>query len=422
MGKVTVRVSVILWLLALATVDAADEFPQWRGPKRDGQIVGFKLPAAWPAELEKLWQVEVGLGHSSPVVHNRKIYQFSRRGDDEVLACLDLADGKELWKQGYAAPYQMNPVAVMHGKGTKSTPVVADGRVFTLGISGVVTARDAKTGRQLWQREFSKQFSKTSPLYGAAMSPAVFDGKCIVHVGGHDKGALVALDVKNGETIWSWNEDGPGYASPVLVTLDDVRQVVTQSQKACVGVELASGKLLWRIPFQTEYDQNSVTPIEHEGSLIFSGINQGVDRYRIEKTDDEWETDKVWGEKEVSFYMSSPVADAHRLFGFSHRHKGEFFALDLTTGKTLWTSEGRQGENAALLQTGNVLWALTNSGELIVFKASDKQFEPLARYKVSETPTWAHPAILSSGVLIKDESTLALRRFPKTPLSSRLAP
>jgi outer membrane protein assembly factor BamB len=415
MTNVTLRTNAILGLLALATVAAADEFPQWRGLKRDGQVAGVKLPAVWPAELEKVWQVDVGVGHSSPVVHGRSVYQFSRRGDDEVLACLNLADGKELWKHGYPAPYQMNPVAIAHGKGPKSTPAISDGRVFTLGISGIVTARDATSGRQLWQREFSKQFPKTSPLYGAAMSPAVFDDKCIVHVGGHDKGALMALDVKTGETIWSWNDDGPGYASPVLVTLDDVPQVVTQSQKACVGIDLAAGTLLWRIPFQTEYDQNSVTPIEHDGSLIFSGINQGVDRYRIDKSDDEWESDKVWGEKEVSFYMSSPVIDASRLFGFSHRHKGEFFALDLTTGKTLWTSEGRQGENASLLQTGNVLWALTNTGELIVFKASDRQFEPLARYKVAETPTWAHPAILPSGLLIKDESTLALWRLPKTP-------
>ena len=415
MFNVTFRASAILGLLALAALASADEFPQWRGTKRDGQVAGFKLPAVWPSELERVWQAEVGLGHSSPVVQGRNVYQFSRRGDDEVLACLNLADGKELWKQGYPAPYQMNPVAVMHGKGPKSTPAVSGGRVFTLGISGIVTARDAKGGRQLWQREFSKQFPKTSPLYGAAMSPLVFEEKCIVHVGGHDKGALMALDVKTGDTIWSWNDDGPAYASPVLVTLDDVPQVVTQSQKACVGIDLADGKLLWRIPFQTEYDQNSVTPIEHDGSLIFSGINLGVDRYRIEKSDDEWEIDKVWGEKEVSFYMSSPVADARRLFGFSHRHKGQFFALDLTTGKTLWTSEGRQGENAALLQTGNVLWALTNTGELIVFKASDQQFEPLARYKVAETPTWAHPAILPSGLLIKDESTLALWRFPKMP-------
>jgi outer membrane protein assembly factor BamB len=399
--------------LLVAACLAADEWPQWRGPQRNGQANSVRLPATWPKDLERRWTVDVGLGHSSPVMADRKIYVFTRRGDDEVLACLALADGKELWQQKYSAPYQVNPVAAVHGKGPKSTPVVAAGRVFTLGISGSLSCWDAKTGKPLWQRDFAKQFETTSPLYGAAMSPVVEADKCIVHAGGQDKGALMALDVKHGETLWSCPEDGPGYASPIVVTLSDVRQVVTQSQKTCLGVDLDEGKLLWKIPFQTEYDQNAVTPIEHEGSLIVSGINKGISRYRIDKQDDEWETDSLWENKEVSLYMSSPVTVGETLFGFSHRHKGELFAMDLTTGKTLWTSDGRLGDNAAVVATGKSIWALTSQSELIVFKAADKQFEPLAQYKVAETPTWAHPVLLPSGVLVKDESKLTLWQFGK---------
>src|SRR5262249_30501956 len=162
------------------------------------------------------------------------------------------------------------------------------------------------------------------------------------------------------------------------------------------------GKVLWKIPFQTEYDQNSVTPLVHEGSVVLSGMNKGIARYRIEKQDDEWATDEIWQNKEVSLYMSSPLAVGERLFGFSHRQKGQLFALDLTTGSTLWTSEGRMGDNASLVKAGNVLWALTTTSDLVVFRDSDKQFDVLARYKVAETPTWAHPVILSSGVVVKD--------------------
>ncbi len=415
MGPIGVWGVCLLRLLVIVGYGVVDEWPQWRGPHRDGQVIGFNTPPTWPKTLQQRWQVEVGLGHSSPVAADHKLYVFTRRGDDEVLTCLDPSDGKELWRRSYPAPFQVNPVAAMHGKGPKSTPVVTLGRVFTVGIAGIVTCWDATTGKLVWQREFSKQFEKTAPLYGAAMSPAVEGDKCIVHVGGPDQGALMALDVKNGDTIWSCPEDGPGYSSPVVATLEDVRQVVTQSQKACIGVDLSDGKLLWRIPFQTEYDQNAVTPWEHEGSLIFSGINKGVDRYRIEKQDDEWETDKTWENKEVSLYLSSPVAEGETLFGFSHRHKGQLFAMDLTTGKTLWTSDGRLGDNASLVRTGKVLWALTSQSELIVFKASETQFEPLAHYRVAETPTWAHPVILATGVLVKDESKLTLWQFPKKP-------
>lgn len=420
MGHITKAACALIASLALAAGSGAlGDWPQWRGPQRDGHAQDFKPPVEWPAELAEVWQLDVGLGHSSPVVAGKSAYVFTRRGEDEVLAKIDLAHGGEQWHRGYPAPYQVNPAAATHGKGPKSTPVVADGRVFTFGISGVLTAWDARSGKQLWQREFSKLYEKTSPLYGVAMSPAVDGQRCIVHVGGHDKGALVALDVQSGETLWTADEDGPAYASPIIVTLDEVRQVITQSQRACLGADVETGKILWRIPFTTEYDQNSVTPVVHEGSIIFSGINKGVERYRIEKVDGEWETNKVWENKEVSLYMSSPVADGERLFGFSHRQKGQFFALDLTTGKTLWTSDGRMGDNAALEASGKVLWGLTTRGELIAFRASDKKFDPLARYKVADSPTWAHPVIGPDDVLVKDETHLTLWRFPQDkPASS----
>jgi outer membrane protein assembly factor BamB len=398
--------SLLGWLLLAAPgASSMEDWPQWRGPHRDGHAVGVTAPAVWPKQLQKRWQVEVGLGHASPVVANEKIYVFTRRGEDEVLACVS-ADGNVLWRENYPAPYQVNSAAALHGKGPKSTPTVAAGRVYSFGISGILTCRDAETGKRLWQKEFSKQYPATSPLYGVAMSPLIEAERCIVHVGGHDKGALMALDAKTGETLWSWPDDGPAYASPIVVTLDDVRQVVTQSQKACVGVKFDDGKLLWKIPFQTEYDQNAVTPLEHEGSLIVSGYNKGIDRYRIERNDGQWETDATWENKEVSLYLSSPVADGETLFGFSHRHKGELFAVNLTTGKTLWTSDGRLGDNASLVETGNVLWALTTGAELIAFKASEREFEPLAQYKVADTPTWAHPVVFSDGVLVKDETKL----------------
>jgi len=280
---------VALWLAAGSALAA--DWPQWRGPARDGTLQKFKLPQAWPKELERGWQVEVGLGHASPVVAGQRVYAFARRDEDEVIRCFNLADGKEVWHQSYPAPYKVNEAAAAHGKGPKSTPAVAAGRVYTLGISGILSCWDAEKGTRRWQKDFSKQFKQSSPAYGTATSPLIDGDKCIVFVGGPGQGALMALDAQSGETKWSWDGDGPGYASPVIGVFSDVRQIITQSQTACIGVDEQTGALLWKIPFATDYEQNIVTPVLYDESVIFSGYNKGVSRYRVEKQGDDWWTD-----------------------------------------------------------------------------------------------------------------------------------
>src|SRR5262245_33955724 len=204
MGQIAIWGSSLLaWVLVVVGYCAVEELPRATG--RATRVVAFKLPEPLPQQLKAQWTVEVGAGQASPVVSGDKVYLFSRREDNEVLTCFALADGKQLWQQSYPAPYEVPPAGALRGKGPKSTPVVAGPRVFTFGISGILSCWNAKTGKLAWQKEFSKQFAKTAPPLGATMSPAIDDDKCIVHVGGSDKGALVALDVKNGETLWSHN-------------------------------------------------------------------------------------------------------------------------------------------------------------------------------------------------------------------------
>jgi len=386
----------------VAAVAWAQDWPQWRGPNRDGISGAFSEPRAWPEKLKLKWKVNVGEGHSSPVVADGKIYLHTRQGDREVVSCLRTETGQAIWQEGYPAPYTENPAAASHGKGVKSTPVVADGRICTFGISGILSCFDAKTGKLLWRNEFG------SPDFGTAMSPVVDRGLLIAHVGTNGHGALTAFDAATGVEKWSWKGDGPAYASPIVAELAGTRQVVTQSQHNIVGVSVATGELLWRIPFNTAYDQNIVTPVLYHDTLIFSGLDNGVMAVRVLKRGSEWSTETVWQNKDVSMYMNSPVVSGDLLFGLSHHKRGQFFCLDPRTGTTLWTSAGRQADNAAIVDGGSVLLFLTNGAELIVTKKSGKGFEALRKYSVADSPTWAHPVILNRGVLIKDATTLAL--------------
>src|SRR6185503_20744686 len=138
--------------IAVAGQNRAADYTQWRGPNRDGGVASFTPPATWPEKLTQKWKVEAGLGYATPLVVGNRIYLFSRVGDNEVMSALDPENGKVIWRTGSAAAFEMHPAATRHGMGPKSTPVFADGKLFSIGMTGNVTAFEAATGKQLWQK------------------------------------------------------------------------------------------------------------------------------------------------------------------------------------------------------------------------------------------------------------------------------
>jgi len=217
----------------------AQDWPQWRGANRDGKAGGFAAPAKWPGQLEQKWKTTVGTGDATPALVGDKLYVFSRQGGEEVLSCLSAADGKEVWKDKYTAQ-AVSGAAARH-PGPRSSPAVADGKVVTLGVAGVVSCWDT-SGKLLWRKD---PFPKVVPQFFTSMSPIVVEGKAIVHVGGQGNGAIIAFDLASGDEKWRWGAEGPDYGSPALLTADGVKQIVTPTEKSIVGIAVADGKLLW---------------------------------------------------------------------------------------------------------------------------------------------------------------------------------
>ena len=396
------------WLICAGmAVVSAQDWNQWRGPSRTGVTAAFSAPATWPDRPRKLWEATVGTGHSSPVVSGGRAFVLSRSSEDEVVTAFDHQTGKQLWQQRYRAAYQVNPAAESHGKGPKSTPAVDGGRVFTLGISGTLSAFDAATGKPLWRKTFEREFDATSPDFGVSMSPLVDQGQVIVHVGGNKSGALMALDGATGTIKWQWKGEGPAYASPVVATFGISRQVVTESRTHIVGISAADGRLLWSVPFTTSYDQNIVTPIVSGDLVFFSGVDQPLAALRVREADGKWTAERAWQAGDVPMYMSTAVMTGGYLFGLTHRNKGQFFAVDPRSGKVLWTTRGREGENAALIAAGDLLMATTTEGELVIAHRDPAKFDVIKRYTVAESPVWAHPVPAGRGILIKDAEKLA---------------
>jgi outer membrane protein assembly factor BamB len=388
------------------TIDA--QWPQWRGPNRDAVVPAASVPSIWPVTPTLKWKQPVGEGYSSPVVADGRVYVHNRRDPDEVVSAFDLATGKPLWSATYPSAFTKNKYASSMAKGPFSTPLVTNGRLFTLGTSAVLSAFDAATGKLQWRRDWSKEIDTSRLFTGTAMSPLADNGLLIVHVGDDDAGALRALDPVSGAEKWSLPGHGPGYASPIVTTVGDTRQLVTMTDKAVVGVEVQSGRQLWVIPFPDDWNENIVTPVVAADVLVVSGTRQGTFGYRLEKAGSDWVPRQIWQNTDLPMYMSSPVVDGVFVYGFGSKRKGQLFCLDAKTGTAKWATEGRAGANAAIHSAGPNLVVLTTDGELLVVRRSPEKFEELRRYKVSDTQTWAHPALVAGGFVIRDADSVAL--------------
>ena len=397
-------IAMLAAVTLLAPVAVAQEWPQWRGPNRDGAVTSFREPTTWPEGLTEQWKVDVGLGYATPVLVDDRIYVYTRQGEDEVMTALDATSGDVIWRTSYPAPFEMNPATARHRAGPKSTPTFAEGRLFTLGMSGIVSAFDADTGSVLWQ----KPAPPVQPSFHTAMSPVVEGDLAIMHVGGQDDGALTAFDVATGDVRWAWDGDGPAYGSPVVIDLEGTRQVVTFTQENLVGVSVTTGELLWRRPFTTPSMTTAQTPMFHGDTLIQAGRDNGITAVRITRRGDQWTTEDLWHTDEVSLHMTNGVVIDGVLFGLSHLNSGQYFGLDLDTGEVLWTSAPRQAENAAIVRAGETIFSLEDDAELVVLRHSRTGFEPFERYDVATSATWAQPAIAGNRVFVKDVSSVTL--------------
>jgi outer membrane protein assembly factor BamB len=394
-------------LLGLTTAPSTD-WTQWRGPNRDAISPSSPSPAPWPAELTHRWRAAVGIGQSSPVVSGNTVFLFGREGEEETARALDLQTGRTLWRTGYPAPYRVYPGAVSYGSGPKSTPVLHEGRLFTLGISGILTSFEAKDGRIAWQQTFAGRFKATAPPFGTSMSPLVVNGRLIVHAGGHEGGALIAFDPATGAEKWTLDGDGPSYSSPIVTSLDGQPHLVIQVHRKILGVDPTSGKALWSVPFVTPCDQNIVTPLRAGNLIVVSSQDTGTRAIEVTRQGTGWVPRTAWQTQDVSMYMSSPVFVNGKVIGLSHRKKGQFFALDPLTGSIEWTSEPGQGENAALVLAQGALLVLQESGTLLVLPQDGAGFSPTRRYQVADGGTYAYPVPTPLGILIRDENGISL--------------
>jgi outer membrane protein assembly factor BamB len=381
-------------LLFAHTVHAQD-WPQWRGANRDNKVVGFTAPKEWPKELTKKWKVTVGVGEASPLLVGDKVYTFGRQGGEEVTICLDAATGKEIWKDKYATKAADGPASKFPGP--RSTPAAGDGKICTLGVRGVVSCFDAGMGKIVWRKD-----TKDFPDFFTSTSPVIADGMCIVFLG-----SLTAFDLANGEKKWTAGGGAP-YGSPVLMTVDGTKQVVTPTgSNNLVGVRLADGKQLWQVKLVgTRYFPNYSTPLV-DGSTVYYSVTGGkgakgsyFTALKIEKKGDTFTATELWKKNFSANEYHTPLLKDGMIFGVNPGKT--FFCVDAKTGAELWKDSKTRGKCGSILDVGPVLLSLNSDSKLVAFKASDKEYIEVAKYTVSTEETWSVPIIAGNRVFVKD--------------------
>jgi outer membrane protein assembly factor BamB len=401
-------------LLACVQVAHGDDWPQWRGPRRDGVAPSAKLPAAWPRDFPApVWKAVVGEGQASPAVAGGRVYIMGRYDDRrEVCACLDAATGKPLWSHGYDAPYQTpDPRG---GNGPKSTPVVDSGRVYLFGVAGMLTCLDAASGKVHWQRDCGKEFwgvlkdkegdDAWATACGAATTAVIEGNLLILPVGGEKAGGFTAFDKRDGSIVWKSLTDRSSYASPVVADLAGTRQVVGFTGLRMVGLAVDSGKLLWEHPFPAKFDQTVLTPVLYRDLVIFGGEGRPTLALKIQREGPKVVKTLAWQNKDLRATLTTPVVHGSHLYGLNGDRR-QLVCVDLATGATAWLQEGYPSY-VSLVVAGDTLLVLGNDGMLEAVRPDPAKFVSLGRWKVAPGETWSHLTVTGSRLYLKDRDTL----------------
>jgi outer membrane protein assembly factor BamB len=406
----------LLALLLVTGVTRADDWPQWLGPNRNGYSISEVVP--WKKAPKVVWRKPVEEGHSSPVVAGGKVFLHTKieGKNEEELTAYDARTGERLWHTSYPRAAFKS----LFGNGPRATPTVVKDRIYTFGITGILTCFNT-SGKQLWQVDTLKEFKAKNLFFGASCSPLVEGNKVLVNVGG--KGAsVVAFDKEKGTVVWKSQNDRASYSSPIVVNYSGTRQVVFLTQENVLSLNPADGSRYWSFPLKDKLLESSTTPVHLGEFLVASSITYGSVGLRLDLKEQKPVATEEWKNKDLTCYFSTPVGFEREVLFMvvgqipnplaPKKNEGASLrCVELSSGKELWRKEKIGTYHASMIRTGNQkILLLDDAGNLILLQPDVKGYKELARAKVCG-PTWAHPALANDRLYLRDEKELICLEF-----------
>ncbi len=392
------------------SAEGARQWPQWRGPDRDSVSEETSWRTEWPAGGPKvLWKKGIGPGYSAPVTAGQsgkqRVYTLARDGDDEAVLCFDAETGRRLWRFKYPGKYDRGASKFEqgYGPGPRSTPTVDGDLIYTVGATGLFHCLKADTGEKVWAHDLFEEYKASTQQWGVAFSPLVDGDLVFASPGGPGGNALVAFDKKTGKERWKNLDDPAAYSSPVMMTVDGVRQVVFFMRPGLVAVAPETGKLLWRFPWETSYGCNIATPVVADNyGFISSGYDRGCAVVAVSKAKEgSWQARRVYESSRMRNHFSSSVLYKGHLYGFD---ESKLICMDFRTGDVLWKEGGFK--KGSLMVAGGNLIVLGENGKLAVAKASPEGFKRTSQFQASRQKCWTVPVLADGKLYVRDETDL----------------
>ena len=419
--------SVISAVLVSAVAVPAADWPQWRGPNRDGASAEKGLLKAWPKEGPKLaWKVEdaaaVGTGYGSPAVVGDKVYLIGGDGPKkdakELCTCLSAKDGSKVWQTKLTT--SGGDFLDMWGGGPRATPTVAGDHLYVLGAMGDVSCLTTADGKVVWTKNLKKDLGGTTPAkgpwWGHSESPLVDGDNVIVTPGG--AGGVTALDKKTGNVAWVCKEltDDPGYSSAVVADVGGVRQYVQQTAKSAVGVRATDGKLLWQVGEIKRATAVIPTPVVADGYAFFTAsYGAGCEAFTLTKDGDGTKATKVYSDNHVlANHHGGVVRVGDYLYGHSDARGGVnawvCFEYKKGSDAPVWKAPG-VGKGSVTLADGMLYCFAEKDGTLALVKATPDKYEEVSRFAIpsksklrtgTQGAVWAHPVVANGKLYLRD--------------------
>jgi outer membrane protein assembly factor BamB len=390
-------------LAAWCAAAGGADWPQFRGPNRDGRSAETGLRATWGKDGPPLvWRKAVGAGYSGPVVAGDRLILFHRVGNQEVVECLHAATGKRRWKFPYATAYEDD---YGKGDGPRAAPVVAGGRVYTLGAAGVLHCLNLKSGKKIWRRSVNADYHVRKNFFGVGTTPLVEGKLLLVNVGGKGAG-IVAFDRQSGKEVWKATDDGASYASPVAATIDGVRHALFFTRAGVVSLDPKTGAVRFRKRWRSRSGPsvNAATPVVVKDLVFISASYEtGAVLLKVKKDGAK----VVWSnDKSLSNHYETSIYYKGQLYGFHGRQElgAEFRCVDFKTGKVRWKKEGF-GCGSLLLADGK-LFVLTEKGELVLVDPTPQGYREKARARLLQPPCRAPLALANGRLYVRDDGKL----------------